>query len=294
MHEDNKISSEILQENSLGAKDAAQLLISFAGAANPELGRFMMQVAKLSRQVGKSFNLDVSQLDQIEIAAMVHDIGLLGLPKELQNKDLSLMTEEQCRLYSEHPVTASITLEGVSSLAEAGEIVLFHHEYMSGKGFPNGLSGDQIPLGSRILLAASDYCRIISTWPRKMQRLISHARRRLGTEDFKRLSYSDDPESIIDASAERLLIRDDEGRYDAEVVRALIRIVHHQKNIDPSDMVALDDLKVGMVLMADVHLDGGRLLVTKGKKLLDASIQTLQSLGMRGLIPPKLFVAIPE
>lgn len=294
MSEAHKNLTENIEKHPSGVKDTVKLLTSFVNAANPELNQYMMQTAKLARKVGESFNFNASQLDQIEIAAMVQDVGLLGLPKELQRKDVSLFTEEQHRLYSEHPVMASIALEAIPSLAEAAEIVLFHHEYMSGKGFPNGLSGDQIPLGSRILLAVSDYCRIVSTWPRKMQRLLNHARRHLGTEDWNRISYTDDPESIIDASAEILLVRDDEGRYDAEVVQALIRIIHQEKNIDPSDMVALDDLKAGMLLMADVNLDGGRLLIPKGKKLLDASIQTLQSLGARGMIPPKLFVSIPE
>ena len=294
MGEANNNSTENLENQPSGVKEAVKLLTSFVQTANPELCQYMMQTAKLARKVGECFNFNASQLDQIEIAAMVQDIGLLGLPKELQKKDVSLFTEEQHRLFSEHPVTASITLEAIPSLAEAAEIVLFHHEYMSGKGFPNGLSGDQIPLGSRILLAVSDYCRIVSTWPRKMQRLLNHARRHLGTEDWNRISYTDDPESIIDASAEILLVRDDEGRYDAEVVQALIRIIHQEKNIDPSDMVALDDLKTGMVLMADLNLDGGRLLIPKGKKSLDASIQTLQSLGTRGMIPPKLLVSIPE
>lgn len=294
MNQDKKRSIDTSGGAPSGVKGAVQLLTAFVKAANPELGQYMRQVAELARSVGESFDVDETGLDQIEIAGLVHDIGLLGLPKEVQTKDISLLSEEQRRQYSEHPVTASIALEEMPSLAEAAEIVLFHHEYMSGKGFPNGLSGDQIPLGSRILLAVSDYCRIIATWPRKMQRLIPHARRHLGSEDWNRISYSEDPESIIDASAERLLARDDEGRYDADVVKALIRIVHRQKDIDPSDMVALDDLKAGMVLMTDVHLDGGRLLIAKGKKLLGPSIQTLRSLGTRGLIPPRLYVAIPE
>ena len=294
MSEVDKNSTETIEKQPEGIKDTVKLLTSFVTAANPELGQYMMQAAKLARKVGERFDFNASQLDQLEIAAMVQDVGLLGLPKELQKKDVSLFTEEQHRLYSEHPVTASIALEAIPSLSEAAEIVLFHHEYMNGKGFPNGLSGDQIPIGSRILLAVSDYCRIVSSWPRKMQRLINHARRHLGTDDWNRISYSDDPESIIDASAEILLARDDEGRYDAEVVQTLIRIIQREKNIDPSDLIALDDLKSGMVLMADVNLEGGRLLIPKGKKLLDASIQTLQSLGTRGMIPCKLFVSIPE
>lgn len=294
MSEKNKTLSKIHPVPELSSKEAVGLLVSFTQAANPQLGQYMVQVAQLARKVGESFHLETPQLDLIEMAGMIHDIGLLGLPKELQNKDANSLNDEQYRLYCEHPVIASMTLEGVESLAHVGEIALYHHEYMNGKGFPNGLSGDQIPLGSRILLAVSDYCRIISFWPRNMGRLVSHARRQLGVEEWKRFTYTEDPESIIEASAERLLLKDPKGKYDARVVKALIRVIHQKKNIDPADMVRLEDLKAGMVLMDDLRLDGGRLLITKGTKLVDASIQTLRSLGVREMIPREIYVAIPE
>jgi hypothetical protein len=294
MSENNKTTAQVLSLAELNVKQAVGMLVSFAQAVNPQLGQFMMQVAPLARKVGERFHLEAPQLDRIEMAAMIHDIGLLNFPKELQNKDANSLSAEQYRLYCEHPVIASMALEGVPSLADVGEIVLFHHEYMNGKGFPNGLGGNQIPLGSRILLAVSDYCRIIAFWPRKMGRLVSHARRQLGVEEWKRFTYTDDPESIIEASAERLLLKDPEGKYDAKVVKALIRVIHQKKNIDPADLVDLDDLKAGMVLMDDLRLEGGRLLITKGTKLVDVSVQTLQGLGAREIIPREIYVSIPE
>jgi hypothetical protein len=294
MNENGQALAKILSVAQLSAKDAVQLLYGFAQAINPKLAQYMMQVAKLARQVGEEMKLEASYVYQLEIAGMIHDIGLLGLPKELQDKEVNLLTEKQYLLYCEHPITASITLEGVEPLSLVGEIVLYHHEFMNGKGFPNGLSGDQIPLASRILLAVSDYCRILSTWPRDMRRLVNHARRHLGAEEWKSFSFSDEPESIIEESAKRLLSKDTEGKYDAAVVKALIRVIHKKRNIDPADMVGLGKLKVGMVLMDDLRLEGGRLLLTKGTKLVDASIQTLKTLGERGLIPQKIYVAIPE
>jgi hypothetical protein len=59
-------------------------------------------------------------------------------------------------------------------------------------------------------------------------------------------------------------------------------------------MVRLDDLKAGMVLMDDLRLEGGRLLIAKGSKLLDATVQTLPGLGARGVIPREVYAAIPE
>jgi HD-GYP domain-containing protein (c-di-GMP phosphodiesterase class II) len=293
MSEEEQSPAKILSIKQSSIKDAIQLLSGFAQAINPKLAQYMMQVAKLARQVGEEMKLDASYVYQLEIAGMIHDIGLLVLPKELQNKEVNSLTEKQYLLYCEHPIIASIALEGVESLSLVGEMVLYHHEYISGKGFPNGLSGNHIPLASRILLAVSDYCRILSTWPRDMRRLVAHARRHLDAEEWKRFTFSDDPESIIEESAERLLIKNSEGKYDAAVVKALIRVIHKNKNIDPVDRIGLEQLKVGMVLMDDLRLDGGRLLITRGTKLVDASIQTLKTLGERGLIPWKIYVAIP-
>lgn len=294
MSENDQSPGKPLSAAHLSARDAVQLLHGFAQAINPKLAQQMMQVAKLSRQVGEEMKLEASYVYQLEIAGMIHDIGIIALPKELQDKEVHLLTEKQYLLYSEHPVIASIALEGVESLSLVGEMVLYHHEYMNGKGFPSSLSGNQIPLASRILLAVSDYCRILSTWPREMRRLVTHARRHLGAEEWKKFSFSDDPESIIQESAKKILILDAEGKYDAAVVKALIRVINRKNNIDPADMVPLEKLKAGMVLMDDLRLEEGRLLITKGTKLMDASIQTLQSLGERGMIPQKIYVAIPE
>lgn len=293
MAEINKTLSQGAARSELTVKDAVGLLASFAQAVNLELGQYMLQVAQLARKVGAELDLTAAQIEQVEMAGMICDIGLLGLPRELHNKPADQLTDKQYRLYCEHPVIAAITLEGIEALSPVGEIVLHHHEYMNGKGFPNGLAADQIPLGSRILLVVSDYCRIMASWPRNMRQLISHVRRHLIPEDWKRLTFDDDPESIIEASAHLLLLRNTEGVYDAGVVKALIRFLQKEKNIQPADLVPLEDLESGMVLMDDLHMEGGRLLITKGTKLVAASVQTLQALGERGLIPCKICVAMP-
>ena len=275
-------------------KDAIALLFSFAQAINPKLGPFMMDVAQLSTKVGKVLQLDAVQVYQLETAAMIHDIGLVTLPMELQNKDVNVLTELQFRQYSQHPVVAATALESLESLADIGEMVLFHHEYMNGKGFPNGLSGETIPIGARILLVVSDYLQVKSTWPRKMRQLVNYARRYLGADEWKTIPFSDDPETIIEAAAQKLLMMEINEKYDGQVVNALIQILQKEKNVNPADLVRLGKLKSGMLLMEDLHLEGGRLLLTKGTALNGSVVQTLQSFGDRKLIPDKIYVQMPE
>jgi response regulator RpfG family c-di-GMP phosphodiesterase len=273
--------------------DSIRLLASLVEILNPKLGRQMRQVAQLARQVAEAFELEKPELDTIEMAGMIHDIGLLGFPEELWCKEIHQMSEEQGRLYGDHPTIASILLENVEKLAGVGEIVLYHHEYYNGKGFPNGLKGAQIPLGSRIILAASDYCRILSTWPRDMRKLMAYTRRHFDAETWKGFTISDDPDAIIEEAAEKKLLLDCNEKYDVEVVSALIRKVRENRKIDPTFVVALNKVRAGMVLMEDLKLNDGRLLLTRGTQLKATSIQSIISIGERGLIPDKLTVSVP-
>jgi HD-GYP domain-containing protein (c-di-GMP phosphodiesterase class II) len=133
MGENEKAPTKFLSAAHLSPEDAVQLLHGFAKAINPKLAQHMMHVSKLARQVGEDMKLEASYVYQLEIAGMIHDIGIIALPKELQDKEVHLLTKKKYLLYSEHPVIASIALEGVESLSLVGEMVLYHHEYMNGK-----------------------------------------------------------------------------------------------------------------------------------------------------------------
>ncbi len=274
--------------------DSIRLLVSLVEILNPRLGKQMRQVAQLARMVAETFDLEPAELDKIEMAGMIHDIGLLGFPEELWCKDFSKMSEEQQRSYSEHPTIASIILENVEKLADVGEIVLYHHEYVNGNGFPNGLKGDLIPLGSRIILAASDYCQVLGTWPRNLQKLIGYTRKHFDTSVWKSFTLSDDPEVIIEEAAEKTLLMETKKKYDAKVVTALIKCIKKSKNIDPTFVTELNNIKAGMVLMEDLRLNDGRLLLTKGTKLKGTSVDSIKSIGERGLIPDKISVSMPR
>lgn len=273
--------------------DSIRLLVSLVEILNPGLGQQMRRTAHWARKTAEGFNLAESEMDKIEMAGMIHDIGLLGLPEELWGKESKQLSRENLKLYHEHPTIAAIILENVEKLSDVGEIVLFHHEYVNGEGFPNGLKGEQIPLGSRIILAASDYSRIIATWPRNLQKLMGYVRRQFDADVWKGFTVSDDPEAIIEEAAEKKLLMGCNQRYDMEVVSTLLKKVRESKKLDPISMVSLDQIKAGMVLMEDLKLKDGRLLLTRGTRLKGSSVVSIQSIGERGLIPSQLSVSVP-
>ena len=292
--EQNKRLEKVNRMLETSFMDSIRLLASLVETLNPKLGKQMRQVAQLARKVGEMFHLGDAELDQIEMAGMIHDIGLLGFEEDLWHKDIKQMNMEQDHMFREHPVIGSIILESVEKLADVGEIVLFHHEQYNGQGFPNGLRGSQIPLGSRIIHAVSDYQSVIETWPRDARKLINFTRRHFDASVWKSFTVSDDPDVIIEEAAEKKLLVDSNQKYDMEVVAALIKVIRKSKNIDPSYTVGLQEIKAGMVLMEDLRLKDGRLLLTKGTRLKQTTIQSIQTIGERGMIPEKLVVSVPE
>ena len=292
--EQNKALEEANRMLEASFMDSIRLLVSMVETLNTKLGKQMREVAQLARKVAEELKMPAAELDKIEMAGMIHDIGLLGFPDELWCKEIKQMNDDQFRMFSEHPVIGSIILESVDKLADVGEIVLFHHEHVNGKGFPNGLRNAQIPLGSKILLAVSDYLNIVTTWPKDARKLIAYTRRHFDASVWKTFTISDDPEVIIEEAAEKKLLIAVNQKYDLEVVSALIKVIRKSKNIDPSYTVSLQDLKAGMALMEDLRLNDGRLLLTKGTRLKEATVESIQSIAERGMIPDKLVVSIPE
>jgi response regulator RpfG family c-di-GMP phosphodiesterase len=292
--EQNKSLEKVNHMLEASFMDSIRLLASLVETLNPKLGKQMRQVAQLARKVGGMFDLDAAELDKIEMAGMIHDIGLLGFDEDLWHKDIKQMNPEQYRMFSEHPVIGSIILENVEKLAGVGEIVLFHHEQVDGQGFPNGLRGSQIPLGSKIIYAVSDYSSIIATWPRDTRKLINYTRRHFDASVWKSFTVSDDPDVIIEEAAEKKMLVGSNQKYDMKVVSALIQVIRKSKNIDPSYTIGLQEMQVGMALMEDLRLSDGRLLLTKGTRLKETTIQSIQTIGQRGMIPGKLVVSMPE
>ena len=110
-------------------------------------------------RIGQALGLHDELLHQLELAALLHDIGLLMLPSHLQTGRESPDTESYTTIQS-HPRLGSILLEPFLFLREATPMIGHHHERWDGSGYPYGLRGELIPLGSRILAVADAFTAI--------------------------------------------------------------------------------------------------------------------------------------
>lgn len=274
-------------------KEAVRLLASLADSMNPDLGKYMRHVAALSVEIAKDMGISGWELDTIELAGMIHDIGLLGYSEKFTMNIGNKMKKDDFEIFTQHPVIASLSLEPVEKLKDVAEIILYHHESFNGDGFPSGLSGENIPLGARILCPVSDYCKIVDMWPKDPNGLSKMARSMLGKEAGT-IAITDG-NKMLQTIAEKALLMGSHEKYDIQIVTLLMQKVRDAKSATRrSFWVKLEKLEEGMVLEDDLRLKEGKLLLTGGTVLNMSSIKAIQSIGLRGLIEEKLFISIKK
>jgi HD-GYP domain-containing protein (c-di-GMP phosphodiesterase class II) len=115
-----------------------------------------LQVARLSRLVGMELGLNEEELEWLVHGALLHDVGKLGVADEILGK-LGPLTEEEWALVKRHPDLGARMIEPLEFLSGALPVIRHHHERPDGSGYPDGLEGDEIPLGARIVAAVDAY-----------------------------------------------------------------------------------------------------------------------------------------
>ncbi|HYY55543.1 MAG TPA: HD-GYP domain-containing protein [Candidatus Dormibacteraeota bacterium] len=117
--------------------------------------------AALAVSLGRRLGLAGDELAQLELAALVHDIGRIGVSERVLLK-ADWLTEEEWSEVKRHPIIGANLLAHVEPLAALGPIVLAHHERIDGKGYPYGAKGGEIPFAARIIAVADAYQAMIS------------------------------------------------------------------------------------------------------------------------------------
>jgi len=120
------------------------------------------RVTRYALIVARSLKLDTKSIDRLAQAGLLHDIGKIGVSERLLNKKDKLETEE----YEEtklHPVIGRDILSTIDEFRDIAEIVYHHHEWFNGNGYPDGISGDAIPLLSRIIAVADAFDAMTSS-----------------------------------------------------------------------------------------------------------------------------------
>jgi diguanylate cyclase (GGDEF)-like protein/putative nucleotidyltransferase with HDIG domain len=173
-------------ELAASARQAAEAALSDAISPLPHYrGKPSVLIATIGVAIARDLQLADQEIERIRVAALLHDIGKIAVSEQILEKPTSLSTTEWDSV-KQHPRIGQVILEEAGGPLDVGKIVLHHHEWFGGNGYPHGLRGRDIPLGSRIVSIADAYDAMIQDRPYK--RAISHdeaiaeLRRHAGTQ----------------------------------------------------------------------------------------------------------------
>ncbi len=148
-------------------------------------------VHRLSLNLARAMDLSADDIFEISVASSLHDIGKVNVPGYIINKPGKL-TDEEFGLIKCHPVSSYNMLSGMSSFEKIRDIAKHHHERVDGKGYPDGLTGDEISIGAKIIAVADTYDAITST--RSYRKALSHE---YALEEIQRVAGSQLDEEVV-------------------------------------------------------------------------------------------------
>jgi len=203
------------------------------------LGGQSDRVSAWCRSMAKKFKLSDAQAQDLAIAGLLHGVGKIGLPDDLIRKPQEKMTSDESRMFMSHPVKGHMVLTPVAAFDNVGDLILSQYERYDGRGMPDSISGEAIPMGSRILAVARDFEALrsgaIATLPLPLDKSLQ-------------------------------IIKSQSGhRYDPLVVNSFIELVNEAETelVQRSREIKSRDLKVGMQLAEDLRTKSGVLLITR-------------------------------
>lgn len=174
------------------------------------------RVSHYARLVARRMDLPDREVKLACLAALLHDVGKIGVTDAVLNKPGRLLPEERMLIQS-HVRLGHDLLESVPGLREVAGAVLYHHEWYDGSGYPDGLSGDAIPRVARIVGVVDAFCAMIDTRSYKPARTPDEAR-----EELRRCAGTQFDPDVVDAALEVLPAPIESGEDDLEYACGLL------------------------------------------------------------------------
>jgi two-component system, cell cycle response regulator len=150
--------------DAIGSRDGLYLLLKILSERNPGVLDDLNRVARLAVATAEELGLDAGDVERVELAARLHDVGMIAIPDAIMNKPGGLIDAEWTVMRT-HPEVGQRILAAAPSLAPAARLVRFHHERYDGRGYPDGLKGKDIPIGARIIAVCAAFVAMMRSRP---------------------------------------------------------------------------------------------------------------------------------
>ena len=178
-------NAQLLEELDLLNWGALTALARTVDAKSPWTAGHSERVAKTAIRIGRVLGLSNDENETLHRAALLHDIGKIATPVRILDKPGKL-TDEERRTVEQHSSAGASILEPIGAYKSVIPAVLQHHERYDGKGYPDGLAGEEISLGGRIMAVADVYDSLVSDRPYRpgmdKERVITIIKKRAGTQ----------------------------------------------------------------------------------------------------------------
>ncbi|WP_339734373.1 HD domain-containing phosphohydrolase [uncultured Gimesia sp.] len=275
-----------------------------------DLGEHAKRVTVMTGQIAKQLGCKLDELFQINSAALLHDIGKIELPENLLSKPYEKLIPAEQRQVQNHVILGEKIAQMVPSLEKAAVLIRHHHERFNGSGYPDGLKGDEIPLGSRIIGVADYYDHLLNS------RASSHQKSPEAIlESMGRLTGTWFDPKVVSALHQYLFPKEQQSHLHkyfkdrtagnppqeaksqhTETVQQQTRD-NHPLNEDVDVTVEQDrhvrpyELILGMTLSRDLFSNNGGLLLPRGTVLSPKHLENLKSLSLANPISDRIFVS---
>ncbi len=215
-------------------------------------GRHADMVSKLSESIARKAGLDDEEVEVVRIASLLHDIGKIGIGNDSSIVTLVEQDEAEKADYLLHSVRGQSAVDSIESLRKAGILIRNHHEQFNGSGFPDGLKGDAIPLGARIIGLSDYFDRMINSTDVSLEVVLTQVRSQLPV------------------------------MFDPDLYVVLEEVVHGVYMLEQTQVSMVEkvlqpiELKAGLVLASDVLSGTGIFLLGRGTMLDKQNISALK------------------
>lgn len=235
-----------------GFLDIVRVLSNIIRLREKALSLHLKNTAKLAKAIASKMNLTESEIKDIEIASLLHDIGKIGIGDAILNTPFDNLTTPQRILYMKHPILGQAALQSIENMQGVSLIIRHHHERWDGEGYPDNIKAKEIPVGARILSIATDYDELLA-----------------GSLMPSRYTFYEAKQFIMENSGQR---------YESEIVVLAIPIISiHEIDADqrPELKLSSTELKPGMILSRDIYTVSGLLLLNEGSEITERHIKNI-------------------
>ncbi|HEB84829.1 MAG TPA: HD domain-containing protein, partial [Bacteroidetes bacterium] len=254
-------------ESSLSS--VVRVFVNLIELTRPEISRHTRRTASITTILAGRMGLDGERIRDLEIAALLHDIGKVGIPQSLLQREERELSAAERKLVNSHPLIAQNQLSEIEAFKRVGVIIRQHHENWDGSGYPEGISGEAILLESRILSVCNQYDHIYSEG--RAQRSPAFLAKYFRTNAGRLFDPKVCEEMLV-------FLREIQGEEES---RRKVEVMPHE-------------LRPGMILVNSLKTGRGIFLLPEGQVLKESHIQSIKDINRVDPVESPIEVFVSE